>query len=200
MLSIASKLWFKTALIFLILLPASVFFHEVGHWFVYKLNGVDCWMSLQRVNITNPENQISDLIFFRSLLGGPAVTLLISILSYVLLIRYPNSLWLFILGVINSTSRIIPTIIAFARINRVDLAGFSDEGNIVLRITENSLIRVLLLFSILWLYIFIFLKIYRTFVFPHGFNRKKLYVSIMFVASFFVVMIYALLDKHLFGL
>lgn len=78
------KIWIKTIIIVIILIPISVFLHEAGHWIIFELNGVDSWISLQKANIINPE-QLTDDISFISLFGGPIVTIMLAVISYFVL-------------------------------------------------------------------------------------------------------------------
>jgi len=193
------NIWIKSILALLILLPISIFLHETGHWIIYEANGVDSWISLQKANIVNPEELTED-IFTMSLFGGPFVTIQLAIFALVLMSAFPNSIWVLVFGLINSTFRILPTIIGTLMAFRTDLKGVSDEGNIVLRLFDNALMRELILVFLLMFYIFMIVRFYKTFQFPDGFVRKKLLFFILCFLTVLISMTYPKLDQLVFGI
>lgn len=193
------NIWIKTIIIIVILCPISIFLHEVGHWFIYEINGIDSWISLQKVNLINPDQLTGD-IFLKSLFGGPVVTILIALISFLLLIKYPKSLWLFILAIINGSIRILPTIIGGVRSLKKDsLSGFSDEGNIAVRNIDSIFLREVLLISILTFLIFILIRIIKTFEFPIQIKRKILFSILICVLTVFISMLIPKMDFIIFG-
>jgi len=193
------NIWIKTIIIIVILCPISIFLHELGHWFIYEINGIDSWISLQKVNLINPQQLIDD-VFLKSLFGGPVVTILIALISLLLLTKYPKSLWLFILALINGSIRILPTIIgAFKSFIKDSLSGFNDEGNIAVRISESVFLREILLFSFLISLIFIMTRIYKTFEFPKEIKKKILFSILICVLAVFISMLTPKIDFIIFG-
>lgn len=193
------KIWTKTIIIVIMLVPISVFLHEAGHWIIFELNGVDSWISMQKANIINPE-QLTDDIFLISLFGGPIVTITLALISYFILRKYPELSWFFVLGIINATLRIIPTIFGVFRAARTDLRGFSDEGNIVLRLTDSVFLRATIMLLYIAFCIFIIIRIYKTFKFPENFKRKILLLATICVLTVLITMTYPFLDKLIFEL
>jgi len=191
--------WIKSLLAFLFLFPISVFLHETGHWIIYELNGVESWISFQRANLVNPDLMTED-IFFKSLFGGPVLTAILGVSSLIILTKYPNSIWLFVLGLINATFRILPTIIGMLTAFKTDLKGISDEGNIMLRLFDNAFIRELLLTLILIFYLVIIIKLFKTFRFPEVIRRKKLFVLTICFLTLIISLTYPLLDSLIFGI
>ncbi|PCH66440.1 MAG: hypothetical protein COC01_07980 [Bacteroidetes bacterium] len=192
------NIWIKSIVAFLILFPISIFFHEVGHWIIYEINGVDSWISLQRAIVVNPD-QLTEDIFLKSLFGGPILTILLALAALFLLKNFPNSIWILVFGLINSTFRILPTLIGTFTAFKTDLHGISDEGNIVLRILDNALLREMMLILLLVFYVFIIIRIYKTFKFPGNFRQKKpLFFTICFL-TILISLTYPKLDQLLFG-
>ena len=192
--------WIKSIITFSILFPVSVFLHETGHWIIFEINGLDSWISLQRANLVYPD-RLTDEIFFKSLIGGPILTILLAFISYFLLTKFRNSLWLIILGLINATFRILPTLIGvLTSFKTDDLNGISDEGNVALRITENVFIRELMMVLLLAFFIFFITRFYKTFKFPDYFKRRKLFVTIICLLTILISLIYPKLDKIIFGI
>ena len=101
------NIWIKSLLIAAIFCPISIYLHELGHWIIYESNGIDSWISLQKVILEDPE-QVTEAIFLNSLFGRPIVTILLALGSYFLLSKYQDSLWLLVLGLINASLRIMP--------------------------------------------------------------------------------------------
>lgn len=193
--------WIKSIIIFLILFPVSVFLHEAGHWMIYELNGIESWMSLQRANLVNPDQLVTGDIFLNSLFGGPIVTILLTLISYLLLTRFKNSIWLLLFGLINATFRILPTTIGILTSLKTDnLKGISDEGNIALRITENVFIRELIMLLLLTFFIFIITRFYKTFKFPDNFKLKKMFIIFICILTILISLIYFKLDQLIFGI
>ena len=193
------NIWVKSLFITAILSPVSIYLHELGHWIIYEINGIDSWISLQRVNLIDP-NQITEDIFLKSLFGGPIVTIILALGSYLLLTKYRDSLWLMVLGLLNASQRIMPTIIgAIKSFTSENLSGFSDEGNIALRITESLILREMMMFLLLCFYIVIIIKLYKTFNFPHDMKLKKLFIVMMCALPILIGMILPKLDFLIFG-
>lgn len=193
------NLWIKSIIVFLILFPVSVFIHETGHWIIYELNGLDSWVSLQKANLINP-NQLTENIFLKSLFGGPIFTILLALISLFFLKRYNNSIWLLVFGLINSTFRILPTIIGSLTAFRSDLNGISDEGNIMLRIFDNGFLRELIMIILIAFYIFIITRFYKIFKFPENLKRKKIFILTICFLTILLSLTYPILDKLLFGI
>ncbi|MBC8525838.1 MAG: hypothetical protein H8D22_03045 [Candidatus Cloacimonetes bacterium] len=193
------NIWIKTIIIIVILVPISIFLHETGHWLIYELNAMDSWMSLQRANLVNPEH-LTEGIFLKSLFGGPILTILLALISYLLLTKFRESVWLLVLGLINATGRILPTIIGILTSFKTDLNGVSDEGNIALRITNNVFIREIIMLLLLSLFIFMITRFYKTFKFPDNFKQKKIFVSMICLLSILISLIYPKLDQIIFGI
>lgn len=181
------------------LVPISIFLHEVGHWIIFELNGVDSWISLQKANLINPE-QLTDDISLISFFGGPIVTIMLALISYFLLRKYPESSCFFVLGTINATFRIIPTIFGVFRAARTDLRGFSDEGNIVLRLTDSVFLRAAIMILYIAFCIFLIIRIYKTFKFPVNFKRKIQLLTTICILAFMIIMTYPFLDNLIFEL
>ncbi|MDU8885710.1 hypothetical protein RXV94_06025 [Yeosuana sp. MJ-SS3] len=192
-----NNIWIKSIGIFLILFPISVFFHEIGHWIIYELNGVDSWISLQKVNPINPD-KLTDAIFLNSLFGGPIITILIALISYLFLRKYRNSIWLLVLGIINAAFRIIPTTFGIFRAARTDNLGFSDEGNIALRLTDSVFLRLTIMLLYITFCIFLIIRIYRTFKFPENFKRRILLIITLCILTVLISMAYPILDNLIF--
>ena len=193
------NIWIKSLLVAAILCPISVYLHELGHWIIYELNGIDSWISLQRVILIDPE-QVTESIFLKSLFGGPIVTILLALSSYLLLTKYQVSLWLMVLGLINASLRILPTIVGSIKsFNTENLSGYSDEGNIALRITDSVFLREILMLMLLGLYIFFIIKLYKTFNFPEDMKIKKLFIVMICILPVFISMILPKLDFLVFG-
>lgn len=194
------NIWIKTLLIIAIISPTSIFLHELGHWIVYEINGIDSWISLQRVNLIDP-GQVTESIFFVSLFGGPIVTIFLAVASLLLLIQFRNSIWILVLGLVNVSLRILPTFIgAIKSVNTENLNGFSDEGNIVLRITDNIFLREIVIIILFCLFIFLIVKFFKTFQFPEEIMRKKTYFAMIIILPFFISMILPKLDFIIFGI
>lgn len=191
--------WIKILLCFMVLFPVSVFLHETGHWIVYELNGIESWISLQRANVINPES-VTEVIFLRSLFGGPFVTLLLAIGALIFVIKYPFSPWFFVLGLINSTFRLLPILIGMLTASRTDRKGISDEGNIILRIFDNVALREVMLLLSLVLYILIIIRILSVFRFPEDFKRKRLAVWLICLLTVLTSLTYPVLDHLIFGI
>jgi len=192
-------LWEKSIIAFLVLFPISVFLHETGHWIIYELNGIDSWISLQRANVINPD-QLTENIFLASLFGGPILTMLLAVVGLVMLKQYKSSIWLLVFGLINSTFRILPTIIGALTAFNTDLNGISDEGNIILRIFENVVVRELMMLLMLGFYTFIIVLYYKTFKFPENFSRKKLLFFTICLLTVLISLTYPKLDYLIFGI
>lgn len=195
-----NNFWIKSILIFLILFPVSIFLHEAGHWMIYELYSIDSWISLQRANLVNPDQLLTEDIFLKSLLGGPILTILLALISYLLLTKFNNSTWLFLFGLINASFRILPTGIGILTSFKTDLNGVSDEGNIVLRITDNVFIREVIMLLLLSLFFFIITKFYRTYKFPDNFKRKKIFVTMICLLTILISLTYPKLDQIVFGI
>jgi len=195
-----NNFWIKSIIIFLMLFPVSVFLHETGHWMIYELNGLDSWISLQRANLATPD-QLTDDIFLDSLFGGPIVTIILALISYLLLTKFRNSIWLLLFGLINATFRILPTTIGIlTSLKTNNLKGISDEGNIALRITGNVFIRELIMLLLLTFFIFIITRFYKIFKFPDNFKREKIFVIIICFLTLLVSFTYPKLDQIIFGI
>lgn len=192
-----NPIWIKSIIAFLILFPISVFLHETGHWIIYELNGLDSWISLQRANIENP-SELTESIFLKSLFGGPILTILLAIIALILLTNFQDSIWILVFGLINSTFRILPTIIGILTAFKTDQNGVSDEGNIMLRIFDSKLIIELILLLLLAFYAFIILQYYKTFKFPDNFRKKKLFFFTICFLTFLVSLVYPKLDYLIF--
>lgn len=192
------SIWIKSIGVFLILFPISIFLHETGHWFIYELNGVDSWISLQKANPVNPD-KLTDDIFLKSLFGGPILTILLALISYFLLRKFRKSIWLLVLGIINATFRIIPTTLGIFRAARTDMRGFSDEGNITLRLTDSVFLRVAIMLLYITFCIFLIIRIYRTFKFPENFKGRILLIITICILTVLISMAYPFLDKLIFG-
>ena len=190
--------WIKLILAFLIIFPVSVFIHETGHWMIYELNGIDSWISLQRANVVNPDLLTED-IFLKSLFGGPILTLILGVGSLALLTKHPSSIWILVLGLINSTFRILPTIIGALTAFKTDMNGVSDEGNIMLRLFDNALIRELILLLLLVFYVVIIIRHFKTFQFPNNFKRKKVFIWTICLLTVLSSLTYPKLDSLIFG-
>jgi len=193
------KFWIKTIFIVIILVPVSIFLHEAGHWIIFEFNGVDSWISLQKANLFNPE-QLTDDIFLISLFGGPIVTIMLALISYFVLRKYPELTCFFVLGIINATFRIIPTIFGVFRAARTDLQGFSDEGNIVLRLTDSVFLRVAIMLLYIAFCIFLIIRIYKTFKFPENFKKKIPLLTTVCILTILIMMTYPFLDNLIFEL
>jgi len=191
--------YLKSTLLFLVLFPSSVFLHELGHWIIYESYGVESWISLQKANIIYPE-QGTEEIFFVSLFGGPIVTILLALTSYFLLTKFKNSLWLFIMGLINSSFRILPTMIGMLTSLGKGKNGVSDEGNILLRLFDSVLIREAVLMLALVFYILLIVRLSRTFKFPAYIKRKKLFILLFILLTVLISLVYPKLDTILFGI
>ncbi len=191
--------WIKLIIAFLVLFPISVFLHETGHWIIYELNGIDSWISLQRANLVNPDLSTED-VFLKALFGGPIVTIILGVGGLVLLSKYPSSIWILVLGLINSTFRILPTIIGTLTAFNTNLNGVSDEGNIMLRLFDNALIRELILILLLVFYIVIIIRHLRAFQFPDNFRKKKLSIWIICLLTVLTSLAYPMLDSLIFGI
>lgn len=191
--------WIKVLAIAIVSSTVSVYLHEVGHWIIYELHGIDSWISFQRVNLINPE-QVTEGAFLQSLFGGPLMTIMLASGSYFLLMKFQDSLWLFIFGLINASLRILPTIVGSIKsLNTENLNGFSDEGNIALRITELVLLREIMMLILLGFYALLIFKTYKTFHFPEEIRRKKLFVAMLCIFPVFISMILPKLDFLVFG-
>jgi len=194
------NIWIKTLLITAVLCPISIYLHELGHWIMYEFNGIDSWISIQRVNLIDPE-QVTEAIFLKSLFGGPIVTILLALVSLLLMTKFRDSLWLLILGLINASLRILPTFVGSIKsFNTENLNGFSDEGNIALRITDSILLREILMLILLGFFIFLIIKLYKTFQFPEDMKRKKLYIVVLIILPVLFSMILPKLDFLIFGI
>ena len=191
--------WTKSIFVFLILFPVSFFLHETGHWIIYEINGLDSWMSLQRANLVNP-GLLTEDVFLKALFGGPVLTFILALGALVLLTKYPNSIWILVLGLINSTFRILPTIIGVMTAFKKDLNGVSDEGNIVLRLFDSVVIRELTLILLLVFYIVSIILLYRVFQFPGNFKRDKLFIFIICFLTVLTSIAYPKLDSLIFGI
>ncbi|WP_242083368.1 hypothetical protein [Aestuariivivens sediminis] len=193
------RIWIKSIGVFLILFPISVFLHETGHWVIYELNGVDSWISLQKANPINPD-KVTDTIFLNSLFGGPMITILIALISYLLLRKYRNSIWLLVLGIINAAFRVIPTIFGVFRATRTDMLGFSDEGNIALRLTDSVFLRLATMLLYITFCIILIILIYRTFKYPDNFKSRILLIITLCLLTVLISMAYPFLDNLIFDL
>ncbi|WP_242157196.1 hypothetical protein [Aestuariivivens sediminis] len=193
------RIWIKSIGVFLILFPISVFLHETGHWAIYELSGVDSWISLQKANPINPD-RVTDAIFLNSLFGGPLITILIALISYLLLRTYNNSIWLLVLGIINAAFRIIPTTFGIFRATRTDMLGFSDEGNIALRLTDSVFLRLATMLLYITFCIILIIRIYRTFKYPDNFKSRILLIITLCLLTVLISMVYPFLDNLIFDL
>ena len=191
------RIWIKSIGVFLILFPISVFLHETGHWVIYELNGVDSWISLQKANPINPD-KLTDTIFLNSLFGGPIITIIIALISYLLLRKYRNSIWLLVLGIINAAFRVIPTTFGVFRATRTDMLGFSDEGNIALRLTDSVFLRLAIMLLYITFCIFLIIRIYRTFMFPENFRGRLSLIITLCILTVLISMAYPFLDNLIF--
>ena len=191
--------WTKSIFVFLILFPISFFLHETGHWMIYEINGIDSWMSLQRANLVHPDLLTED-VFLKALFGGPVLTFILALGALVLLTKYPSSIWLLVLGLINSTFRILPTLIGLITASKKDLNGVSDEGNIVLRLFDSVVTRELTLILLLVFYIVSIILLYKVFQFPSNFKRKKIFIWTLCLLTILISLTYPKLDSLIFGI
>ena len=159
---------------------------------------MDSWISLQRANIVN-EEQLTDDIFLTSLFGGPVFTILLAISALVLLKIFPNSIWILVFGLINSTFRILPTVIGALVAFKTDEQGISDEGNIILRILDSGLIRELTIILLLVFYVLLIRHFYKTFQLQPELSQKKPLFLTICLLTVLISLTYPKLDFLIFG-
>lgn len=119
---------------------ASIAFHELGHFIVYRLGGCPVQFHLQSVR---PIGEVSAPLNRLALAAGPAFSLIAAVIFLLVASRHPSFFWV-TAAFTNATLRLFRLIMDVVRaIEKAE--PFSDAGNLALAITTNPAGRVILL-------------------------------------------------------
>jgi hypothetical protein len=129
--------------IVLLLTLASIAFHELGHFIVYRLGRCAVRITLQSVR---PIGSVSAPLNHLALAAGPAFSLIAALVCLFLAWRRP-SFFCVTAAFTNSTLRLFPLTMDVLRAIK-KAHPFSDEGNLVITITTNLAGRVILLLGV----------------------------------------------------
>lgn len=143
---------------------ASIAFHELGHFIVYRLGGCPVRITLQSVR---PIGDVSAALNNLALAAGPAFSLIAGVTLLLVAFRRPSFFWV-TAAFTNASLRLFPLVMDISRAIK-KAQPFSDEGNLVLAITTNPAGRVILLLAIFTVFLSLTIVVARRYNFEkHG--------------------------------